>query len=435
MKHLLKILLLVLVGFHQNMNSQQALDKQFDSIAEIGDEYLSRLTELKNFNGVVLLKKGDEIVLRKAYNISRDTSSTLFVMENSQFDLRSVAKLFAKISVLKLEQEQKINRKHSISEYIPDFPNGAQITIEHLMTNSSGLPREFKNGDIAYRELQPGQIIELAKKENLEFKPGSKEQYSNVGFQLLYYIIGEINGSSFHEYLEEQVFKPLGMHSSGSNFGSDENLKNAYAFGHYLGKDKEIICECAFPSDEMRMGNLYSTVGDLDSFLAHLNKEDHQDLIVDGSISHAGGTRGKRAYIERNFADDYSIVFLANYDAIPFEQLVKDLQDILNGKSVEMPKAIERKVAEVPVEILKKYEGTYDLVDAGHIMLTIRLENDNLYVYQKGENNGILYPENETTFFGDKNSKESVEFVQDENGDYYMLLDFQGVQWKGIKIE
>jgi len=74
---------------------------------EIADTYFTKLTELGEFNGVVFLKKDNEIVLKKAYNMQSDTISTLHVEEESQFDLRSIAKLFAKLSILQLETEKR----------------------------------------------------------------------------------------------------------------------------------------------------------------------------------------------------------------------------------------------------------------------------------------------------------------------------------------
>ena len=73
-------------------------------------------------------------------------------------------------------------------------------------------------------------------------------------------------------------------------------------------------------------------------------------------------------------------------------------------------------------------------VEAGHLVLTLRLENDSLRVYQKGQYNGVIYPESDRVFFGDPHSKESLEFEPDGAGGYYILMDFQGVQWKGDKI-
>lgn len=434
MKYILLIFFSTFLSCNSNQNTKKDfITSELDSISYKADTYMSKLTELKRFNGVLLLKKEGEVILRKTYNISKDTSSTLFVSKKSQFDLRSVGKLFAKVSVLKLEKENKLNRKEPIENYIKDFPNGNKITIKHLMNNTSGLPRKFTKTNKNFIELTSEEVIALAKKEKLEFTPGTKEQYSNIGFQLLYYIIGKVNNNNFYDYLNDSYFMPLKMLKSGSNFYNTEN-KTTYAYGHYLD-DKDIICECSFPDDEMRTGNLYSTVNDLDTFLAHLDTINHKDLIYKESISHSGGTRGKRAYVERNFIDDYTIIFLANYDAIPFEKLVKDLQSILRNKEVKMPKSINRKTSHVTTKILKKYEGTYDFVEAGHLIITLKLENDSLFVYQKGKNNGVLYPENETTFFGDKSSEESIKFIKNKDGEYNILMDFQGVQWKGIKIK
>jgi CubicO group peptidase (beta-lactamase class C family) len=403
------------------------------ALSDLADTYFSKLTELGDFNGVVLLKQGEKVVLKKAYNMQSDTTSTLYVHKESQFDLRSIAKLFAKLSVIKLEKEGKLTREDKLSRFIPDFPNADNITIQHLMTNTSGLPRSFEVSEQAYIEMTPEEVVTLASKSALEFEPGQNELYSNVGFQLLYYVIGKVTNSSFEAYINQAFFESLEMDHSGSNFYNGKDRKQHYAFGHYE-KNGKILCECTFPDDEMKMGNLFSTVEDLDKFLSSLNQTSFQDLIHEGIISHSGGTRGKRAYVERNFTSNYTLIFLSNYDQIPFEQIIKDARLILEGKDVVIPKAVNRKSIDLPIETLKQYEGTYDLIDAGHILLTIKLENDSLYIYQKGQNNGAILPESETVFFSDKTSKESIEFVKIESGNFDLLIDFQGVQWKGENI-
>ncbi len=405
-----------------------------DSLALLADSYLQKLTSLEQFNGVVLLKKEGETLLKKAYNMSSDTSSTLFVTTESQFDLRSVAKLFGRVAVLQLEKEDKLHPADTIGKFLPGFPNGSRITVRHLMEHSSGLPRDLNDSIGNTLILSPDEVIGLAAREDLEFEPGSREQYSNLGFQLLYYIIGKVSGGSFSGYLKQNVFDPLGMKASGGNFDPGRTPPPRYAFGHYRDRDKKLQAEVAFPPDDMKMGNLYSTVEDLDRFLDSLDPDMYPSLIHEESVSHAGGTRGKRAFVERNYTEDYTIVFLANYDAIPFERLLSDLRGILTGKAVAMPERVHRKAIAVAPEVLKRYEGTYDFVEAGHLLLTIKLERDSLWVYQKGRNNGVLYPESEKVFFGDPESGESLEFVPEGTGGYHILMDFQGVQWKGVPV-
>ena len=405
-----------------------------DSTRTLADTYLQKLTSLQQFNGVVLLKKDGQVLLKKAYNMDSDTSSTLYVTTESQFDLRSVAKLFARVAVLQLENEGKLSPEDSLGTYLPGFPNGTEITIQHLMDHSSGLPRELNDSIENTLSLSPDEVVALAARESLEFEPGAREQYSNVGFQLLYYIIGKVGGDSYSGYLKENVFAPLGMTASGGNFDPDKSHLTQYAYGHYRDDDNNLRTEEVFPPDDMQMGNLHSTVDDLDRFLTSLDPEGYASLLHQGRISHAGGTRGKRAYVERNYQEEYTLIFLANYDGIPFEQLVSDLQKLLTGQAVSMPEKVQRQAIDVAPEILKQYEGTYDFVEAGHLVLTIKLERDSLWVYQKGRNNGVLLPESERVFFGDPASRESLQFMPDGSGGYYVLMDFQGVQWKGVQV-
>jgi hypothetical protein len=223
------------------------------------------------------------------------------------------------------------------------------------------------------------------------------------------------------------------MHHTGGNFETGA-AKTDYAFGHFLDHSGEVKCACTFPDEDMQMGHLYSTVDDMARFIGALDTVGFAGLFDQGSLWQAGGTDGKRAYVEKNARERYSIIFLANYDAIPFEQLVEDLQKLLKGEPITMPTVIQRKTTDIPVEILRTYVGTYDLVDAGHLKLSIRLEQDRLYVYQNGQNNGALYPESERVFFVDSASEESIRFMYEEDGSLYMMADFQGVAWKGIKI-
>ena len=182
--------------------------KDLHSVATVADTYLQKLTSLEQFNGVVLLKKEGEVLLEKAYNMIPDTSSTLYVTTDSQFDLRSVAKLFARVAVLQLEKDGKLSFEDSVGTYLPGFPRGGEITIWHLTDHSSGLPRELNDSIQTTLSLSPDEVVALAALEPLEFEPGAREQYSNVGFQLLYYIIGKVAGDTFSGYLKRCLPQP-----------------------------------------------------------------------------------------------------------------------------------------------------------------------------------------------------------------------------------
>ena len=185
----------------------------------------------------------------------------------------------------------------------------------------------------------------------------------------------------------------------------------------------------------MRMGHLYSTASDMGRFLDYLAaSEIAEHLAEEGVITHAGGSRGKRAWVYANLPQDYQIVFLSNIDMIPFEQFTKDLVQMVEGGEVDIPKPVNRKAVAIHSELLKKYAGTYDFVDAGHLVLEFRVENDSLSVYQKGRLAGVLKPENDSTFFENPKSAESIIFTTDESGTLKAYMDFQGVRWEGVML-
>ncbi|MEE4208595.1 MAG: serine hydrolase domain-containing protein, partial [Parvularcula sp.] len=107
------------------------------------DAYLSALTDLGEFNGAVVLLRDGKLLHRAAYELADEELPSLSVSIDSQFDLRSVSKLFAKASVYELEAAGAMDPDMPIAVVFPDFPRGDEITIRHLMDNTSGLPREY----------------------------------------------------------------------------------------------------------------------------------------------------------------------------------------------------------------------------------------------------------------------------------------------------
>ncbi|MFK7774625.1 MAG: serine hydrolase domain-containing protein [Saprospiraceae bacterium] len=400
------------------------------------NEYITALTSLKEFNGCVLVHQDGKEIFKKAFNLTDQKDSSLYVTTISQFDVRSISKLMAKASILQLEQEGKIKRTDYLNKYIPDFPNGKKITIQHLMSNQSGLPREYVDFKQNEFDLSNEQIIDLAKKQKLEFEPGTDTRYSNVGFQVLYFVIGQISKTSFSQNLHYIFFDRLQMDDSGGHFYADNSNLTKYAYGHELDDEGDIVAIKNFPPSTFKMGKIYSTVDDLMSFLNHLEKEPFLSNLKNenGVIGHAGGTDGKRAYVHSNPDLKYKFVFLTNYDAIPFQKIVEDLQKILEGKPYEIPKEVNRIAINLPENVLKKYVGKYDFVEIEHLILDIKLEEGKLVVYQDGENNGTLFPESKTVFFSDKKSEESFEFQKNDKDSFDAIMGFRGAKWKGVRL-
>ncbi len=161
---------------------------------------------------------------------------------NSRYFIASVTKLYITAVVMKLMEEGKITLNDKISKYLPehfcdrlhvlkgiDYSN--EITVYHLITNTSGIPDYFfhkqKNGRTVADELMEGndepwpieRTIELIKNLKPKFKPGAKRKasYSDSNYQLLGKIIENVTGKSIGNVFDETIFSPL-------------NLKNTYTY-------------------------------------------------------------------------------------------------------------------------------------------------------------------------------------------------------------
>jgi hypothetical protein len=398
------------------------------------DAYFSALNKIEKFNGVVFVSKNDKLIIDQAYNLNSDTSSTTYITTKSQFDIHSVSKLMARYLVEKYETEGKVKKEQTLNDFIQDFPNGEKISIDMLLNHTSGLPRSFEKIEGDAIELTSAQIIEYAKKQKLIFEPGTDYQYSNVAYEVVYWIIQEISNKTFAQCLYDEVFKPLRMKSSGAHFHIDTNNLKGLAKNHEK-RDSLIIQVDNILSDEFKTARIFSTSEDLNKFLNHLKNEPYASLLKDdsGVIEKSGGNDGIRVEIYTNLNEHYNFVFLANYDEVPFQKTVEDLANILENRPYEVPKAINRQSIIVPIDILEQYTGTYYFADLGNQALKIDVKNEALAVYQDEIQIGALKAETNTLFFENPKSSESFEFLDDGNDSFYVLMGFKGVKLKGVK--
>ncbi len=398
------------------------------------DTYFSALTKLKKFNGVIYALKNDTEVIHKAYNLDSSKKSTTHISIESQFDIHSVSKLMSHYLIVKFELDGKLNKNQTLNEYIPDFPKGNIITIDMLLNHTSGLPRGLDNVEGDEINLSSDQIIEYAKKQELLFKPGTDTQYSNVGYEIIYFIIQKISKKTFAQCLSDEVFKPLGMKNSGAHFYLNEKNIQNLAKNHEK-EDSIIVPVDNILKDELKTARIFSTAHDLNKFLNHIKIEPYASLLKneDNVIEKSGGSDGIRVEIYTHLDHNYNFVLLCNYEEIPFQKTIDDFTKILEKKAYEIPKEINRKQIVIPESLLTKYIGTYAFSDMGNLELTFKVENKNLTIYQDGELIATLKAASENTFFDDPKEPESFEFIESENGDFYVMMGWKGVKLKGIK--
>lgn len=212
---------------------------------------------------VMVIKNGKPI-FKKAYglaNLEDKTSVTLA----TNFRLASVTKQFTAMCLMKLVERGQLSYDHTLQQIFPEFPvYGRNITIRHLLQHTSGL--------IAYEDLIPDtatvQVLDqdvlkmMMAQDSTYFAPGTQYRYSNSGYAVLAMIVEKISGQAFAQFLQENIFKPLGMKNTVAYEKGLSTVKSR-AFGYRQEGGQFIFSDQSLTSAVLGDGGIYSSVEDL----------------------------------------------------------------------------------------------------------------------------------------------------------------------------
>ena len=196
------------------------------------DELLKAYSTQNSFNGSALVAQKGKILLQKGYGYKNAPANT-FNDSNTIFQIGSITKQFTAAVILQLQEKQKLSVQDKLSKYIPGYPNGDSISIENLLTHTSGI---HNYNDEAFMEknatkpIATDNLIKLFKNATADFKPGEKYNYSNSNYILLGLIIEKITGKSFYSIIRGNIFQSLEMAHSGFDFASLKSADKATGY-------------------------------------------------------------------------------------------------------------------------------------------------------------------------------------------------------------
>ncbi len=141
------------------------------------------------------------------------------------FLLASITKPMTATGMMLLVDRGKLALSDKVVKFIPEFSGGGreEITLQHLLTHTSGLPDQLpENASLRKRHAPLKEFVEKAIRTPLLFKPGTQYSYQSMGFLLAAEIAERITQLDFPEFISREVFLPLGMKHSAMNLGSFE---------------------------------------------------------------------------------------------------------------------------------------------------------------------------------------------------------------------
>jgi len=236
----------------------------------------------KDFNGVISVRKNDEIILRHSCGYA-DINNKIPNEIDTKFATASAGKVFVATGILQLIESKKIDLNDTIGNIL-DFDLKAidkNITIRQLLTHTSGMPDYFDESVMEeYAELwldypnykirKSTNLLPLFIDKPMMFNPGSKFFYNNAGFVVLGIIIEKITGILFDDFLKNNIFLPCEMPDTGyyeldrlpsrcANSYIFDNVKNEYYTNIY-----------SVDAKGTGAGGAFTTIPDIEKFWDNL---------------------------------------------------------------------------------------------------------------------------------------------------------------------
>ena len=388
------------------------------------DSYLATYVKGKNFLGAVLIAEGDRVLVNRAYG---EASYELRVPNSpeTRFHIASVSKPFTAAAILLLEQRGMLHVSDPVARFLPAFPNGQKISLQHLLTHTSGITNvnnlpEYAN---ASRFPQtPASLIELFQSKPLGFEPGTKYEYSNSNYNILAFVIEQVSHKSYGEFLRENIFVPLGLLDTGHDGDASDVIPSAAEGYEPRGITDLERSPYIDWSAKTGNGSLYSTTRDLLKFVRAysqgrlLPRKTVDQIWVEKpgnnygwfirkrhgltAVASNGRSPGFTSSVEYYPEKDLTVIVLSNsYSPVSQSPVAEDLAAIALGENPAPAGAI------LPFEVsgdkLRRLAGTYRFDEKffrPNAEVRIRIEGKEVVLDWGGGTRSDLIPVSATEF-------------------------------------
>lgn len=304
------------------------------------DAYINAEMKKASIPGLALaIVNHGKIELAKGYGFA-NLEHQVPVGTDTIFQSGSLGKQFTATAVMMLVEAGKIKLDAPVGTYLPGVPaSWKNITIRHLLSHTSGLTDYPADFDYR-RDYSEAELLKRIEATPLAFAPGTKWQYSNLGYVTLGILIGKVTGHFYGDFLAERVFAPSGMKTA--RIISESAIVPHRAEGYQLQDGKLIHQDWVSPTlNTTADGSLYLSLLDL----AHWDETLYTEKLLkaaslqqmwtptqlgsgekvpygfgwgvqafDGHhlVEHGGAWQGFRTHIARYTDDKLSFIVLAN---------------------------------------------------------------------------------------------------------------------------
>ena len=329
-----------------------------------------------------------ETVFEKAFGLA-DLEHDVPNTPQTIFESGSVAKQFTAAAIVLLQQDGKLSLDDPVRKYIPELPDyGSPLTIRHLLNHTSGIRdwgtvMSLTGAGRGDRVISQDLALDVITHQRaLDFTPGSEYSYSNSGYNLVAIIVERVSKQKFATFLDERLFKPLGMKNSSLR---DDYQRIVPGRAQAYARQGNGPWRLNMPfMNVYGNGGLLTTVGDWMKWNAMLDSKSLGAPLVDAletrgvlndgrkisyalgltvdtykglkDVSHGGATAGYQTFLARYPDNKVSVAVMCNGTSPGAGGIAANITDEIFGPFPASPRIEPAQVSE---DELKKFVGIW----------------------------------------------------------------------------
>lgn len=434
-----------------------------EAVEPLAEDPEERIDQMMTFysgaapGAVIGVLKEGELVFSRAYGKANLTHNIDFNLDMPT-NIGSVSKQFTAMAVLLLEKEGKLSLGDDVRKHVPELPDlGEVVTIKNLLNHTNGW-REVYNmlpikGWYGEDRLLKQEVIRILQAQtDLQAEPGTKYNYNNSAFIMAAEIVERVSGESFPEFVQKNIFDPLGMEHSYVRKNPSTIIPNA-AQGYTMKDDAYV--ESGDLDASYGAGAIYSTPTDLALWLnnfesAKIGGKDVVEKLVTRGILKNGDTldyglgigvgtyKGLKQYVHGGadiahrarllyFPEIRSGVITLSNNASFSGANAGKIADLYFSEFLQSDK-IEKGGNDfeftMDSETLEQYTGKFRADDIG-LIVEFKLEDGALTAYPSGQSSLGLDPiaPDSLAYQG---IEASIAFKADASGEFTQAIHYQG---------
>ena len=175
---------------------------------------------------------------------------------DTHFRIASNTKTMTAALIVLLAQDGKLKLSDPVSKYVPDVPNGENITIAELLTMRAGLYGYTADPELSAaldadpaKVWTPQEVLAIAFRHPPQFAPDTSYEYSNTNYALLGLVAEKVGGHPLAQQLQERLFSPVGLEHTSLPAADDTSLPPPYSHGYMYGETIYALADDPYPAD------------------------------------------------------------------------------------------------------------------------------------------------------------------------------------------